>query len=237
MNELSCSNNPQSLFRKYAKLVTCNYCGKEIYRSLSVIKKNKKNYCSYPHFALGNIPYNKGKSKYTPQEKKCLCGCGKKIVSPDKKGRARQFFVGHSLYKPTTSWCKGKKLSEDHKKKLSEAHKGKIAWNKGKKSIQTGSKHWNWKGGIWPRSNKTVEYKTWRQAVYERDNYTCVSCGGGNGILEANHIFPWAKYPQSRFEVNNGITLCNSCHLILRKHEEDYAPFFQEIVRSYNYAN
>ena len=30
-----------------------------------------------------------------------------------------------------TSWNKGKKLTEEHKRKLSEAHKGKEPWNKG----------------------------------------------------------------------------------------------------------
>lgn len=61
------------------------------------------------------------------------------------------------------------------------------------------------------------ESKFWRKAVFERDNYTCVECGlrSGNGksvILNADHIKPFAFFPQSRFDINNGRTLCIDCH-------------------------
>jgi 5-methylcytosine-specific restriction endonuclease McrA len=53
----------------------------------------------------------------------------------------------------------------------------------------------------------------WRKAVFERDNYTCQCCGddkGGN--LAAHHIdgYNWCK--EKRFDVNNGVTLCEDCH-------------------------
>jgi 5-methylcytosine-specific restriction endonuclease McrA len=49
--------------------------------------------------------------------------------------------------------------------------------------------------------------------VFERDNYKCIWCGdsrGGN--LEADHIKPWSKYPEFRYKVSNGRTLCKKCH-------------------------
>ena len=57
-------------------------------------------------------------------------------------------------------------------------------------------------------------YKEWRNAVYERDNYTCQCCGddsGGN--LNAHHLdgYNWCK--SGRIDVNNGITLCDKCHI------------------------
>lgn len=57
------------------------------------------------------------------------------------------------------------------------------------------------------------EYTTWRTAVYERDNYTCQECNRrGNVLLNAHHVKPWATYPELRFDVNNGMTLCVDCH-------------------------
>jgi 5-methylcytosine-specific restriction endonuclease McrA len=56
------------------------------------------------------------------------------------------------------------------------------------------------------------EAKEWRVAIFERDNYTCGSCGERGGYLEADHIKPWAYFPDLRFELSNGRTLCRSCH-------------------------
>jgi 5-methylcytosine-specific restriction endonuclease McrA len=62
-------------------------------------------------------------------------------------------------------------------------------------------------------------YKAWRTLVFERDNYTCVECGDKNYVgrgeslaLHADHIKPFALYPELRFEPSNGRTLCVPCH-------------------------
>lgn len=81
----------------------------------------------------------------------------------------------------------------------------------------SGEEHGMWKGGISSereRHMQTAEYKNWRNLVYERDNYTCQCCGdstGGN--LNAHHIEPYAKSKGLRTIVNNGTTLCESCHV------------------------
>lgn len=96
----------------------------------------------------------------------------------------------------------GISLSEEHKKKISDANKG--------------SKSYRWKGGItgWQHKLRTSrEYRIWREAVFKRDNYTCIWCGdnrGGN--LEADHIKPFAYFPELRFAIDNGRTLCKPCH-------------------------
>lgn len=56
------------------------------------------------------------------------------------------------------------------------------------------------------------EAENWRKAVFERDNYTCQVCGVRGTYLEADHIKPWAFFPELRFELSNGRTLCRSCH-------------------------
>ncbi|MBD0372780.1 MAG: HNH endonuclease [Pyrinomonadaceae bacterium] len=87
--------------------------------------------------------------------------------------------------------------------------------NKGKNSAR-------WKGGGSRDIRHTImgsrEYKDWRKSVYDRDGYTCQHCGddkGGN--LHAHHIKPVALYPELIFEVDNGLTLCNPCHVQLHK--------------------
>jgi len=81
-------------------------------------------------------------------------------------------------------------------------------------------KHPRWNGGINllnENSRKSPEYKLWRKQVFERDDYTCQECGARSGdgitvILRADHIKPFALYPELRFNLNNGRTLCDSCH-------------------------
>ena len=63
------------------------------------------------------------------------------------------------------------------------------------------------------RSNP--QYPVWRKSVFERDGYQCRDCGTG-GRLQAHHIKEWAEYPELRFEVDNGLTLCDECHV--RRH-------------------
>lgn len=86
-------------------------------------------------------------------------------------------------------------------------------------SRKLGANHWNWKGGITPVNKlirNSVEANEWRKAVFERDDYTCQHCGLSkevSGNLNADHIKPFALYPELRFELSNGRTLCKPCHL------------------------
>jgi len=56
------------------------------------------------------------------------------------------------------------------------------------------------------------EYRYWRSAIYKRDDYTCQQCGVRGGRLEAHHVRQFATHPELRMDVDNGITLCKSCH-------------------------
>lgn len=57
----------------------------------------------------------------------------------------------------------------------------------------------------------TREDRQWREAVLRRDGYACVSCTSTEQ-LEVDHIKPFCLYPEFRFHVENGQTLCHSCH-------------------------
>lgn len=84
---------------------------------------------------------------------------------------------------------------------------GKFPWEKPKKA-----------------ERKTPQYAAWRTAVFERDGYRCAICGEVGGRLNAHHIKPFARYPDLRLDVDNGITLCEECHKeVHRKKGKDEA--------------
>lgn len=57
------------------------------------------------------------------------------------------------------------------------------------------------------------EYAQWRRSVFERDNYRCVACNA-KGDLHADHIKPFAYFPELRIELSNGRALCPPCHAL-----------------------
>lgn len=124
------------------------------------------------------------------------------------------------------SWNKGKKGFMEWMN-LSGLNNG-VPWNKGKKGAQVawnrgiqnvyfiGDKNPNWKGGVTKdaeKIRKSIEYKKWRTEVFKRDGYACTMCGESkSGKLNADHIKPFAYFPELRFEIDNGRTLCIDCH-------------------------
>jgi 5-methylcytosine-specific restriction endonuclease McrA len=101
----------------------------------------------------------------------------------------------------------GKKQTSEQIRKRSISH---ILGGKNR-----GSNHYNWKGGVTPINNrirKSKEFKLWREAVFKRDNYTCIWCGVRGGVLHPDHIKPFCLYPELRFAIDNGRTLCIDCH-------------------------
>lgn len=129
----------------------------------------------------------KGQTKILERNEKGRFVKGANIGHPPYGGHSTRFKKGH---KPLTS---GKNLI----------------------GLQTGESHWNWKGGVTPineKIRKSMEYRLWRTAVFERDNYTCVWCGEKGIYLHADHIKPFAYFPELRFAIDNGRTLCKECH-------------------------
>jgi 5-methylcytosine-specific restriction endonuclease McrA len=122
---------------------------------------------------------------------------------------------------------KGYVQSEEHKKRIGESNSiallGKKHTEERRKNMslaQKGDKGNNWKGGKTKEIQIlriSLEYRLWRTAVFERDNYTCIWCRKRNGkgkavYLEADHIKPFASFPELRFAIDNGRTLCKECH-------------------------
>jgi len=110
---------------------------------------------------------------------------------PDMKGKKHWFYGG---------------MPEQVKNKIKETYKNKDT---------SGEKSPSWKGGV-SRAYKTgyysKEYKEWRKKVFERDGYTCQECGIKECYITAHHIKSFAYYPELRFDIKNGKTLCEDCH-------------------------
>lgn len=96
----------------------------------------------------------------------------------------------------------GPERAEEEARKRSEAHKALHPPKKPDPSRR--AKH-----------NADRRYVEWRTAVFVRDDYTCQSCGLRGGKLQAHHVKPWADYPVLRYEVGNGLTVCQPCHRVL----------------------
>lgn len=80
--------------------------------------------------------------------------------------------------------------------------KGLIPWNTGKRV----------EGG-----RQCKKYKEWAKAVKTRDGFICVICRSTKN-LHAHHVIPWNERVDLRFNIENGQTLCCSCHT--KSHEK-----------------
>lgn len=148
----------------------------------------------------------------------------RKKIGAAQKGKSKPSLIGHIVSEETRKKISeknkgksrnlGRVVSKETRDKISKANIGHFA-RKGKDSNF-------WKGGNSElykneryRLMATSKYKIWRRGVFERDNYRCTNCNddvGGN--LNAHHIKSWKDYPELRFALDNGMTLCKKCHIL-----------------------
>jgi len=140
-----------------------------------------------------------------------------KYISPETKNKIREARLKQIM----PQWVHDKKsrtmkaLGANHWTKRVEVRKRISLARLGKPVFKMrGDRHWNWKGGITPHNRKlrcSLEYTLWRRAVLSRDNYKCIWCGSKEK-LEVDHIKKFSLYPELRFAIDNGRTLCSKCH-------------------------
>lgn len=179
-------------------------------------------------FIKGYIPWNKGKSNIYSKEylkKLSEAQIGKKL-SQEHRRKLSIVHLGHEVSLKTREKIskahKGKKASSESRKKMSISQTGKKASIETRRKLsesRKGDKGNNWKGGISSENHRiriSLDYRLWRTTIFERDKYTCLWCGikgsETGGKLNADHIKRLADYPELRFDLSNGRTLCVSCH-------------------------
>jgi len=120
---------------------------------------------------------------------------------------------------------------------LTPFEKGMIPWNKGKECLKTsGKNNWRWiedrtkVKGYWSERNNP-EYKQWVKKVKKRDKGQCkINNKDCSGYCIVHHIKGWKQYPELKYKINNGITLCQAHHPRKRAEEKRLIPFFQGLV-------
>lgn len=101
---------------------------------------------------------------------------------------------------------------------------------------RSGQKAYQWKQDrveieVNKRRHWSTDYRKWRTAVFTRDGYKCkISDADCCAYIEAHHILSWKEYPNLRFNINNGITLCRVHHPRKRTEEKRLSPYFQSLV-------
>lgn len=130
-----------------------------------------------------------------------------KVVSID-----REKSINHRIYWKCKCRCGREKsiLSEHLRRGLTKScgclHR----------EVMNGVDNWDWNNESpvteLNRIRKSKEYSDWRENVLKRDNYTCQCCGNKSN-LNAHHLNNFLDFPEERLLVENGITICDKCHL------------------------
>ena len=132
-------------------------------------------------------------------------------------------------------WNKGiKKQKEIKIPKVPGRKKGSIAWNRGMLGYNSGEKNPKWikdRSKLAKRQERNDSaYAEWRKCVRDRDSWTCKVGEGCEGKVIAHHIYPWKKYPEFRYTVSNGITLCTKHHPRTREKENEMIGYFLSLL-------
>lgn len=181
-----------------------------------------KKFSNSGQFSKGFTPWNKGLKKKKPLKFSTCKGCSIEFVV---KGQQKGLFC--------TVLCLNKsRIGTNHNHRTNN---GNVPWNKGMKGLMSGinSPHWIFDRSLikGKQDRNNPEYKQWRKQVWLRDKFTCrIADNNCDGKIEAHHILRWSEFPELRYQLNNGITLCHAHHPTKRAEEKRLIPTFQELV-------
>lgn len=123
-------------------------------------------------------------------------------------------------------------VTDEARQKIKEYHTGLVqsVETRARRSIAlSGENGPNWQGGLTAINEilrKSSKYEEWRNAVYNRDSFTCGLCNKRGGDLHAHHIKTRSNHLELIFDIDNGITLCKSCHRKTFGREDEYIGLF-----------
>ena len=93
----------------------------------------------------------------------------------------------------------------------------------GEKNPMWNKKPWNFQGHKALENSRirySKEYHRWSRAIKRRDKHTCQECGSKENLI-SHHIKGFAKYPELRYEISNGLTLCRDCHKLTDNYKKN----------------
>jgi len=214
--------------------VKCEYCGKEykmmwLHRTkMHKLDSNHKDCCleCTPKKASETmmVKYNKSNSMFIEEFKEKLketnlnkYGCENVFQNDEIKAKIKSYNLekyGVESYTQTQE-CQDKKkatcLITYGETSHMKTQKYRLMYAKEKSPV--------WKGGIRTKRTEriTLEYKNWRNSVFKKDDYKCSNCNENSTNLQAHHILSWRDNPDLRYIIENGITLCKTCHIEFHK--------------------
>jgi 5-methylcytosine-specific restriction endonuclease McrA len=190
-----------------------------------IVTQEQRNKISRSHIDINNKKLERFKQEHQGKHF-CECGCGQEIeIKPIHKRHSRipRYIKGHE--------SRGRRLSDETKRKISEAGKGKrhseeskIKMSKTRTGKYRGVNSPNWQGGVTSDVHlirASLECRRWQKLIKKRDRYHCQYCGTLKD-LQIHHIKGFTAFPELRFDVNNGITLCKKCHGSIKAHEKEH---------------
>lgn len=192
----------------------------------------------------GQIPWNKGKRGVKTSNKgKLAWNRGLKgVCYKTKEMRERMREI--ALAKKYGQWMNGKNLSEETKKKIGLGNSNPTMESRRRYSeAKKGSNNPRWISDRTKlqryqdesKDRRSSTYNNWRKEVWLRDNFKCkIANPDCSGRIEVHHILNWKDYPELRYQINNGITLCHAHHPRKRVDEAKLSPYFQKLVAEMN---
>ena len=118
-------------------------------------------------------------------------------------------------------WGKGRKMSDEFCRQVSLRQLGrKMSFESKKKMIDT------WHKRSISTSRFSWRYREWRKSILSRDSFMCVECGCNDNVkLHVHHIVPFNENEKLRVDIDNGVTLCMSCHAKSEGFQKGFTPW------------
>ena len=213
-------------------LYKCDGCGEEIWVIPSKLKEQSHIFCSNECYKENIGQFFKGEDNPNYNRGKFICEqCDKEFKRIKSANRGNHVFCSRECYedynrqkgrsKEVELNCpicnKVVKVWESRLKYTKDIYCSKACAREGYGRKYSGENSPSYNPNMTEEDRiiqrKSNEYYLWRKSVFKRDNYTCQRCGDNSGSnLNAHHIINYMENEDLRTDLDNGITLCKTCH-------------------------
>ena len=169
----------------------CDSCNKDLELTVSRFNRSERHFCSVKCMGEGESLFNTG------------------INSKNWKGGEIQYSC--DICGKDSSGCKAEyQRYQHHYCSIECKDKGQTVFYSGTKAKLYNEDISEVTRESERMSNENVQ---WRKQVFDRDKYTCKCCGLTNsGDLNAHHLNGYHWDIENRYNIDNGVTLCEVCH-------------------------